>query len=111
MRIRFTTAASRDVQTIIHFYAGLRRGLGVNFINELHEAVHRLPANPEFGRRTFRDCRRLTLHRFPHYVIYRIDREAGLIRIVAVCDQRSRPGSWRYRVEESAPSYAVPLAA
>lgn len=56
-------------------------------------------------------CRRLTLQRFPHFVIYRIEPDADFIRIVAVCDQRSRPGSWRYRVEESAPNYAVPLAA
>lgn len=111
MKICFTTQASADVQSTIRFYASVRRGLGVNFINELHEAVHRLSANPELGPRSFRDCRRLILHRFPHYVIYRIDHEAGVIRIVAVCDQRSRPDSWRDRVEESSPVYKVPLAA
>jgi len=111
MKICFTRQASVDVQSTIRFYTSLRRGLGVDFINELHQVVHRLPANPELGPRAFRDCRRLTVHRFPHYVIYRVDHEADVIRIVAVYHQRSRPDSWRNRVEESVPIYEVPLAA
>jgi plasmid stabilization system protein ParE len=111
MKICFTREASADVQSTTRFYARLRRGLGVDFVNELHEVVHRLPANPELGPRSFRDCRRLILHRFPHYVIYRIDHEANVIRIIAVIDQRGRPDAWRDRVEESVPIYEVPLAA
>lgn len=111
MRICFTRQASADVQSIINFYTGLRRELGVDFINELYQRVHRLPANPELGPRSFRDYWRLILHRFPHFVIYRIDHEADVIRIVAVYDQRRRPDSWRNRVEESVRIYDVPLAA
>ena len=111
MKIRFTRQASADVESTLFFHTNLRRGLGVDFINELHHVVHHLPANPELGPRSFRDYRRLILRRYPHCVIYRIDHEADVIRIVTVYHQRSRPDSWRNRVEESVSIYEVRLAA
>jgi plasmid stabilization system protein ParE len=111
VKIHFTKRASADVQSSVRFYTSLRRELGVDFVNELHRLVDHLPSNPELGPRAFRDCRRLTLHRFPHCVIYRIDLEADLLRIVAVYHQHRRPNLWHSRVEEPVPTYEVLLAA
>lgn len=111
MRLSFTSRASGDVQSIARSYARLHRGLGVDFINELYHTVSHLPANPELAPRVFRAYRRLTLRRFPYYVIYRVDREAKQLRIVAVYHQKRGPETWRRCVEEPAPAYAIPHAA
>ncbi|MAF84245.1 MAG: type II toxin-antitoxin system RelE/ParE family toxin [Gammaproteobacteria bacterium] len=107
MKLSFTSRASDDVQSIARFYARLHRSLGVDFINELYRTVSHLPANPELAPRVFRAYRRLTLRRFPYYVIYRIDREANLIRIAAVFHQHRRPDDWRGRVEEPTATYKI----
>jgi plasmid stabilization system protein ParE len=111
MKLSFTSRASDDVQSIARSYTRLHRSLGVDFINELYRTVSYLPANPDLAPRVFRTYRRLTLRRFPYYVIYQVDREAKQLRIVAVYHQKRRPETWRKRVEESAPAYAIPHAA
>jgi hypothetical protein len=55
--------------------------------------------------------RHYPLHGFPFYLNYRVDEPANCIRVVAVSDQRRRPGYWRNRIEETAAFYAVRLAA
>jgi plasmid stabilization system protein ParE len=96
-----------DVQSIARSYTRLHRSLGVDFIDELYRLVNHLPANPELAPRVFQAYRRLTLRRFPYYVIYRVDREEDLIRIVAVYHQQRRPDGWRGRVEEPIATYEV----
>jgi len=111
MKLSFTSRASGDVQSIARFYTRLHRSLGVDFINELYRSVSHLPANPELAPRVFQAYRRMTLRRFPYYVIYRVDREANQLRVVAVYHQKRRPDDWRGRVEEPFPDYVIPRAA
>jgi toxin ParE1/3/4 len=107
MKLSFSSRASEDVQSITRFYSHLHRDLGVDFINELYRKVSQLPVNPQLAPRTFQTYRRLTLRRFPYYVIYRVDREANLIRIVAVYHQHRRAEDWRKRIEETTATYEV----
>ncbi len=111
MKLSFTSRASDDVQSIARSYTRLHRSLGVDFINELYRTVSLLPTNPELTPRVFRSYRRLTLRRFPFYVIYRIDCDAKQLCIVAVYHQMRRPETWRNRVEEPVPAYAIRHAA
>ena len=111
MKQRFNELASRDVRSITHFYAQERRSLAVSFVEELYGSVLLLIANPQLGQRISKNYRRLLLPRFPYMLIYRIEQETDLIRIIAVCHQRRRPGYWTNRVEEPAPLYEVLSAA
>lgn len=54
--------------------------------------------------------RHYPLHGFPFYLNYRVDKQADCIRVIAVSDQRRRPGYWCDRIEAAAAVYAVPLA-
>jgi toxin ParE1/3/4 len=112
MKLRFNELAAADVQAITRFYLRERLDLAVSFIEQLSRSVSLLVENPELGRPLQQGYRRVTLKRFPYTVVYRVDRDAGTIRIVSVAHQRRRPGTWATRVEECAPDYAYsPMAA
>ena len=98
-------AARHDIDSIAAFYAGERRDLGARFIGEVFRSLQLLQEYPRLGRRVGENYRRFPLHGFPFFINYRIDDTNDLVRVIAVSDQRRRPGYWVGRVEESRPIY------
>lgn len=95
MKIRFLSAARRDVLDATRFYEEQAPGLGADFLEDLDRALDLLASSPRVGSSFEGDTRRLLLHRFPYALIYAI--EAGSVVIVAVAHQRRRPGFWQDR--------------
>jgi len=111
MRYTFADAAECDLDEIVAFYARENPNSAARFINEVRRVVTLLLEHPLAGERIDEVRRHCAVHGFPFYVNYRVDADADCIRVIAISDQRRRPGYWRNRVEEPIPSYSVALAA
>jgi len=111
MRYTFADAVERDLDDIVAFYSRDNPNAAARFVVEVRRVVTLLLEHPLAGERIDEAHRHYPLHRFPFYVNYGVDKDANCIRVVAVSDQRRRPGYWHDRIEEPAAVYAVPLAA
>ena len=89
--VTFNSLASGELSDAIEYYDGEQRGLGGEFRDEVERAIGLLSHYPFLGREVASHIRRLNLLRFPYYLLYR-PLEDGRLRILAVADQRRRPG-------------------
>jgi plasmid stabilization system protein ParE len=107
MKYTVGRAARRDIDSIAAFYAGERHDLGARFIEDVYRSLQLLQEYPRLGRRVGENYRRFPLHGFPFFINYRIDDTNDLVCVIAVSDQRRRPGYWVGRVEEPGPIYHI----
>ncbi len=71
-RIWVRLEASRDLAVVCHWYEQQRKGLGLEFLDELAAVMVHLERNPQLSRLYFRKFRRLRLRRFPYKIFYQI---------------------------------------
>jgi len=71
-RLVYQAEAEADVRAAFDWYERQREGLGEEFLGELSRAEHAARSNPLASRVIRRDARRITLHRFPYQLIYRL---------------------------------------
>jgi len=113
MKARFLPAAVLELESAADDYEEAGPGLGSEFRQEVRSIValierhHRIGPSVYAGTKTA--PREFLLNRFPYRLIYSID--VNDIVIVALAHQHRHSGYWRGRVEEPAPTYAVPHAA
>ncbi len=98
-------AARRDIHSAAASYVEERDELGLEFIREIQRISTLLQAYPGLGQPAGSQHRRFPLAGFPYFINYRVDKQASLIRIIAVSHQKRRPGYWVDRVEEQASFY------
>ena len=89
-------AVEADVEAAFNWYEGEEPGLGLEFLEELRAAYHRILDHP-LGYQDLRSgiCRALT-RRFPYAVYFSIEEEA--IVIVAVLSTARDPEEWQRRI-------------
>ncbi|KAM3089943.1 type II toxin-antitoxin system RelE/ParE family toxin [Phormidesmis sp. 146-35] len=75
------------------YYEEQRVGLGLEYLEEVENAVNFLTRYPEAGSKVRGSVRRLTLPKFPHSLLYRL-LEDDQIRILAVAHHKRRPQYW-----------------
>jgi toxin ParE1/3/4 len=73
------------------WYDSKRRGLGNEFLDEIHYAVRLLEVDPERRPVYYRDFRRLITRRFPYKIFYRT--EAGQVVVFRIL-HASRKHEW-----------------
>jgi hypothetical protein len=95
MRFYFHAEAETEFDRAIEYYEDCRRGLGIEFAQEVNETIGRIVQFPTTWTRLSTNTRRCLVNRFPFGIIYRT--ESGIIEIIAVADQRRRPNYWRNR--------------
>lgn len=71
-RILVQPEADRDLAVARDWYEQQRKGLGLEFLDEISTAMRVLEHTPQVFRLYFRNFRRLQLHRFPYKVFYQI---------------------------------------
>lgn len=96
MKIDFLDAAKSELDDAIDYYDEQRFGLGLEFEEELEQALERIDHYPEAWSPLSSRVRRCVLNRFPYSVIYEIRSE--IIIIVAIQHHHKEPESWRSRV-------------
>jgi toxin ParE1/3/4 len=75
VRIIYKAAAEAEIEEAYIAYETIRRGLGVEFLDELRRVETHLHANPALYQRVEGDVRRAVLRRFPYGVFYVVDGE------------------------------------
>ena len=95
MRYEFHPEAEQEFIEAAAYYERNVTGLGERFGSEVLYAIERLLEYPELGS-PIDGLRRLTLTRFPYFLIYSFT--ADLLQVVAVAHAHRRPGYWRSRV-------------
>jgi plasmid stabilization system protein ParE len=94
-RVVVLDAADEELVEAAKFYESKTKGLGVDFLAELDNAIARLTDHPYAGAVVSGPVRRRLLRRFPYGLLYRL--EADEIVIVAVMHLHRRPGYWSGR--------------
>ena len=89
-------AVEADVEAAFNWYQGEEAGLGLEFLEELRAAYHRILEHP-LGYQDLRSgIRRALTRRFPYAVYFSIEEEA--IVIVAVLSTARDPEEWQRRI-------------
>jgi len=89
-------AVEADVEAAFNWYEGEEPGLGLEFLEELRAAYHRIVDHP-LGYQDLRSgIRRALTRRFPYAVYFSIEEEA--IVIVAVLSTARDPEEWQQRI-------------
>ena len=78
--IRYSDEAIEDLQVISKYYGEISASLKNKFKEALLNAEEELLLNPfAFSKVNFQDFRRIRLKKFPHKIIYRIDKGPILV--------------------------------
>ncbi len=96
MNVLFEPAARADATEAVQWYVDVAGStIAQAFEREIDAAVQLLLRFPKLGTPGEHASRKLRLQGFPYTLHYRVD--GDLIRIVAVANQRRKPGFWRVR--------------
>jgi plasmid stabilization system protein ParE len=71
--IRLLDSAERDIDEIVVWYDQQRAGVGLEFLNELHDLIASLEKRPGIQRVISPGYRRGLMRRFPYLLVYRFD--------------------------------------
>ena len=89
-------AVEADVEAAFNWYEGEEPGLGLEFLEELRAAYHRILDHP-LGYQDLRSgIRRALTRRFPYAVYFSIEEER--IVIIAVLSTARHPEEWQQRI-------------
>jgi hypothetical protein len=91
----FHPEARKEFLASIDYYEKCKRGLGLEFAEEVHSAIDRICSFPKAWPSISLNARRCIINRFPFGVLYRIDKEEVLI--LAVMELHRKPGYWKKR--------------
>ena len=98
MKIDFLDAAQSEFDDAIDYYDSQQIGLGLEFEDEVEQALERIDHYPEAWSPLSSRVRRCVLNRFPYSVIYEVRTE--IIVVVAIQHHHKEPESWRSRIVE-----------
>ena len=96
MRVEFATPASSEFLAAIDFYESKDARVGLEFIEDVEQAVRLIAEFPSIGSPAPSGTRRAHLRRFPYALVYHETSE--LIMVVAVQHHRRKPRFWEDRL-------------
>lgn len=92
MRFYFHEFAEVELDRAVQFYEDCRRGLGLEFAQEVYAAIARVTQYPDAWSLMSKNTRRCLVNRFPFGVVYRL--KSDCVHIIAIADLRRQPGYW-----------------
>ena len=95
MDYRFLLPAEEEMTESAIFYEQESKGLGIDFLDEIENAISIICGNPKIAQKYSDDMRRFVLAKFPYSLLY-VEEESGIV-IVAVAHYRRKPGYWKNR--------------
>jgi plasmid stabilization system protein ParE len=95
IRIRFSSAAERDLREAQAWYADQSPGLDLAFQRELDRCLDLIRAHPEGFPILFEAIRRANLHKFPYGIFY-VQRKDHLF-VLGVVHHARDPRVWKRR--------------
>ena len=97
MNVRFLSPAAQELDDAYQWYEDQLPGLGIEFLAEIDEAVHRITAWPKAQPTLGGPLRRCLVRRFPYGLIYGVESQS--IVIVAVAHLHRKPFYWTHRAQ------------
>lgn len=94
--VQLLAEAEQELEAAALHYESQQPGLGAALLLEVEKTFNRISELPLAARVVRGDLRRRFVHRFPYFVLYRVDGDD--ILVVAVAHRRRRPGYWRDRL-------------
>lgn len=95
-RIEAEPAVEADVESAFDWYELEESGLGLEFLEELRSAYHRILDSPLGYQELRSGLRRALTRRFPYAVYFSIEGE--VIVVVAVLHTARDPAEWQRRI-------------
>jgi len=92
MKICFLTPAGQELDDVVEWYDRQLPGLGIEFLDELDKALHRIAAYPHSCEEIETGLRRCLLNRFPYGIIN--GRDESTIAVVAIAHLHREPRYW-----------------
>ncbi|WP_404791047.1 type II toxin-antitoxin system RelE/ParE family toxin [Altericista sp. CCNU0014] len=89
----FHPLAEQELIDAVAYYEEQRLGLGLEYLEEIENAVNFLARYPEAGPKVRGFVHRLTLPKFPYSLLYRMVEDEKL-RILAVAHHKRKPQHW-----------------
>jgi hypothetical protein len=96
MRFWLHEAADAELDAAVAYYESCRRGLGIDFAEEVYAAIALACTHPQAGPTLSENTRRRLVKRFPFGIIYQTKSDA--LYVIAVANLRRRPGYWQDRL-------------
>jgi toxin ParE1/3/4 len=95
-QVVFHPLAEKEFIDAAVYYEEQESGLGGKYLAEVEYAVNFIAQYPEAGFIVRGSLRRLTLPKFPYYLLYRV-LENAQIRVLAVAHHKHKPQYWSGR--------------
>lgn len=94
--VLFRLEAERDIEDAALWYHKQRHGLGMRFIDAIHDTLLTVANHPMLYPIVHKRIRRALVHKFPFCVFYCI--EGGSIVVIGVMHGSRNPRSWKRRI-------------
>ena len=95
MKYFFHPEAQKELNIVINYYENCKKGLGLDFANEVYKTIQRVINFPNAWQKVDENLRRCLVNRFPFGIIYyKRDNE---IVILAVMHLQKEPNYWKNR--------------
>jgi toxin ParE1/3/4 len=92
----FHPLAEQELVDAAAYYEEQRQGLGLEYLEEVQNAVNFLIRYPQAGSIIRDFVHSLMLPKFPYYLVYRV-LEDNQIRVLAVAHHKRKPKYWSNR--------------
>ena len=95
MKFSFHPEARSELIHAVNFYESRQRKLGLEFLQEVFSAIHRIIEFPNAYPNLSAITRKCLVNRFPFCVIYRYKNDE--VFIAAIAHLARKPGYWKER--------------
>jgi plasmid stabilization system protein ParE len=95
-QVIFHPLAEKEFIDAAVYYEEQEPGLGGEYLAEVEHAINFIAQYPEAGFIVRGSLRRLTLPKFPYYLLYRV-LENAQVRVLAVAHHKRKPQFWGNR--------------
>ena len=86
--------AEAEIKEAYHWYEERHKGLGLDFLLCIEEAIEKISRDPETYPLVHKNVRRILIHRFPYSIFFIEDVK---IVVIAVFHAKRNPKKWRFR--------------
>lgn len=95
MKIYIRPEAEIDIEEAALWYEKQSKGLGEEFLDEIHAAGAIIAVNPKIYQPIYKNIRRAVIRRFPFGIFYHVEEDA--IVVFAVMHGSRHPKNWKKR--------------
>ena len=90
--------AEQDLKEAFRWYEETRRGLGYDFLLQVHAGINLIETNPTIFQIEYKNVRKHLIKRFPFKIIYLFSE--NVVKVLAVIHTKRNPALTRDRIDK-----------